>query len=122
MTGEAMERQERLWYYKRVHEAMKAATSDRRCQKRIKGNKRGEQSWYEKKVEHKCRQWAYETSGEAVRCKERLQDESRGREAKGEFREDREAKDDKRSSETKVESNRQLERPHGTVLVEEVKK
>ncbi len=66
-----MERQERLWYYKRVHEAMKAASDDRRGHKRIKEDKRREQGvgkwWHEKKVEHKCRQEACETSGEALR-------------------------------------------------------
>jgi hypothetical protein len=36
MTGEAMERQERLWYYKRAHVAMKAASNDSRGHEKIK--------------------------------------------------------------------------------------
>jgi hypothetical protein len=52
MTGEAMEQQKRLWYYKRVHEAMKAATNDRRGHETIKmtsEESRVGKWWHEKK-------------------------------------------------------------------------
>jgi hypothetical protein len=71
--------------------------------------------WHEKKVEHKCRQEAYETSGEAT--KRKYVEAVRRKESSGKTKEAKDGKRGQRQKQNPIDSWRD-----GTVLVEEVKR